>query len=626
MAFQNEEILRSLLIITILAAVVPMAAIRFKRLQIPVMVGEILVGIIIGQSGLQLIHPNIILDFLAWFGFIFLMFISGLELDFDILSLPQAEKESWTKRPLTLAGLVFVLTLILGIATGIYLQQIGLVQDAVLMGLILSTTSLGVVVPILKQHHVIASRFGQVVLVSALLADFITLLLFSLDVALLSKGLTLDLLLVLLLMVVFAVVMRISQAMTQKPVIQRLASEIAQATSQIEVRGSFALMMAWAALAITLGVEVILGAFLAGALVSLLTERHESELREKLDAFGFGFFIPIFFIMVGVNFDLNALLASREHLILVPLLLVAAFAIKLLASLIFRLLFTWRETLSAGMLLSARLSLIIAASAIALDLNVIDEAVNSAIILTALVTVTVSPILFERILQPAAAASHQPHYIIASSHEMAVALARRLSSTGTVTLVARKSLRQEIPTGVRVLQGNAGDAEILRTAGAEHANGLVALSNDPSLNEKICHLARDYFSIENVVTWEPEDQRQGQHNYHGARLIQPGMATLLALEGSLLFPDAYDMIAHKNADMELCEVRLRNRRFHYHSLREVHLPGDVLVIGLRRQGRSVVPHGDTMLQMDDTLLLVGSPSALADAAAWLEAARPTRGA
>lgn len=618
MAFHNEEILLSLLLITFLAALVPMVSLRLKRLHIPVVVGEIVVGIIIGKSGFNIIEPNIILDFLAWFGFIFLMFISGLELDFDLLRVPKDRKGSLLKQPLTLATVVFGITITLGIGFGVLLQQMGAVQDAILMGLILSTTSLGVVVPILKEHRLITSEFGQTLLVSALLADFITLLLFSLDVALLSNGLTFDLLLVLLLMVLFGVAIRGSQAVSSIPTIQRLSKEIAQATAQIEVRGSFALMVAWAALAITLGVEVILGAFLAGALVSLLTERHESALREKLDAFGFGFFVPIFFIMVGVTFDASALLASRERLILVPLLLAAAFGIKLGASLIMRVMFNWRQTLSAGMLLSARLSLIIAASAIALDLNIIDEAMNSAIILTALVTVTAAPILFERILRPSPPPEGERHIIVVSSHEMAIALAKRLASEVSVTLIARKELRQDLPTGIKLVRGDARNKETLVQAGADYATGLIVLNNNGSFNEAVCHLALEHFAIENVVTWEQEAEDLRELEKYGVRVIRPGMAILLALEGSLLFPAAYDLVAHRDRDMEIREVRLRNRRFHYHGLREVYLPSDVLVVGIRREGQQIVPHGDTILKVGDTLLLVGSSHALREAAAWLE--------
>ncbi len=111
---------------------------------------------------------------------------------------------------------------------------------------------------------------------------------------------------------------------------------------------------------------MILGAFLAGAVLSISGRGEQEDLRSKLDAFGYGFFIPIFFINVGANFDLPTLLGSPAALLLAAaVLIVAGYLVKFLPALLFRLALPWRETLAAGALLSSRLSLIIAASSIA---------------------------------------------------------------------------------------------------------------------------------------------------------------------------------------------------------------------------------------------------------------------
>jgi Kef-type K+ transport system membrane component KefB len=140
--------------------------------------------------------------------------------------------------------------------------------------------------------------------------------------------------------------------------------------------------------------EMILGAFMAGIVVSLLSETEDSKLEKDLSEFGFSFFIPIFFILVGVGFDIGELTSSEEALWLVPILLVGAIIVKFIPVLTFRLTYSWKETFAAGSLLSARLSLIIAASLIALELEIITAAVNSAIILVAIITVTIAPLLF----------------------------------------------------------------------------------------------------------------------------------------------------------------------------------------------------------------------------------------
>jgi len=512
--------------------------------------------------------------------------------------------------------------LALGMLIGTGMQRMGITDAPVLMGLILSTTSLGVVMPILKEKRMVTSPYGQTILVSALLADFITLFLLSIDVALIVKGITLDVLLILVLLLAVAALLRVGKFLLAIPGLGQVLREVAETTAQIRVRGSFALMVALAALASVLGVEVILGAFLAGAIVSIFSDRNNPVLREKLDAIGFGFFIPIFFIMVGVNLDLKSLLGSPENLLLLPALLIAAFVIKFGAGLVFRLAYSWRETVAAGALLSARLSLIIAASAIALDLNLINEAVNTAIILVAIVSVTIAPILFDYLLPRREGEGRlRQGAIIVSSRELALALAKQLAKTMPVTIVTRRPFRlSDLPDPqIKLVKGDAIAPGVLQAAGIENVANFISLSVRPNFNVQACRMAMQDFGVENVVTWQPEE---GRHldvlERMGVRVIYPGLATLMALEGSVLFPESYDMISYQSEDMEMRQARLRNRRYFNKPLRKIRLPGDILVVGVRRGAERIVPHGDTLLKADDVLLLVGAPIFLHDAIGVLE--------
>jgi Kef-type K+ transport system membrane component KefB len=216
-----------------------------------------------------------------------------------------------------------------------------------------------------------------------------------------AGGLDMKMLLVFLLFVAFALLHRTSHFMSRIPWIKDLVEDLSHATAQIKLRASLVLMVGFIVLSELLQSEMILGAFIAGVIVSLITESEDRRVEKDLEAFGFSFFIPIFFVLVGVGFDLNILLASSEAMLLMPILLLAALAVKFLPALLFRAAFTWRETLAAGSLLSARLSLIIAASLIALDLNIINDATNSAIILVAMITVTFAPMLFASLMPEA---------------------------------------------------------------------------------------------------------------------------------------------------------------------------------------------------------------------------------
>jgi CPA2 family monovalent cation:H+ antiporter-2 len=145
------------------------------------------------------------------------------------------------------------------------------------------------------------------------------------------------------------------------------------------------------------GAEVILGAFLAGAAISLISHHESRTLEGKLSSIGFGFLIPIFFIHTGANFDLGEVRGSPEGLLLVPVLLVAAYLMKVLPALLYARVCTMREAISAGLLLSSRLSFIIAAAAIGVRVGAVSEAVAAAAILVAVFTCTLSPILFTKV-------------------------------------------------------------------------------------------------------------------------------------------------------------------------------------------------------------------------------------
>jgi Kef-type K+ transport system membrane component KefB len=406
-----------LLIVVMLACVVPLLLswVR-RRLVIPIVVGEIVAGMIVGRSGLGWVVANDgTLDFLRELGFVLLMFLSGMEIDFRSLqgAPPLQGHAPRPLSPLSLAALNFGATLLLAAGFAWGLLWIGATRDPWMMALILSTTALGVVVPILKEAGLSQSLFGQTILLATVIADFTTMFLISVMVAVISRGLTAEILLVFLLFVAFFFAARFGSFLSRIQWLQQILNELSHATAQIKVRAALSTLLIFVVLAERLGIEVIVGAFLAGAIVALLRAPEDRELASQLEAIGFGFFVPIFFIMVGADFNLPALLSSSGALVSLPLLLMAAIAVKVIPALVFRLNHSWRETLAAGILMCPRLSLIIAAAAIGEKLGIIEESVNAAIVLVAVVTVTATPLGFFKVYpasrtQPATAEIPDP--------------------------------------------------------------------------------------------------------------------------------------------------------------------------------------------------------------------------
>jgi Kef-type K+ transport system membrane component KefB/Trk K+ transport system NAD-binding subunit len=600
-----------LLIVIGLAFVVPLITSRLRRVRIPTVVGEILAGMIVGQSGLRLVGHDPALDLLALLGFAYLMFLSGLEVDFGaILPRPDAWKGSWQERlgnPLSLGVLTFAVTLFLALLAAWGLYRLDAADDPWLMALILSTTSLGLVVPVLKERELTDKPYGQSLLVSAVIADFATMLLVSVYVVVHTHGLTPEVLVVLLLFVAFGVAYRLALLVQRQfPGFQFLQG-VAQATAQIDMRGAFAVGLAFIALAQHLGVEMILGAFLGGSLISLLTGRGSSDLHHRLDVVGYAFFIPIFFITVGVRFDLASVLESPQTLLLVPGLLIVDYGVKFISALLFRMSYSWRETLAAGALLSSRLSLIIAVAAIGLNLGSIDEATNSAIVLVAIFTCTVSPLVFNRVLplEPTV----RPKFVIVGAGRQSRLLAQRIAGHGDeVVLLDRNPdrLASVEAIGLPCVAGDATDPEVWPGLEPEMIRAVAVMLPDDAANLEVSRLVRTELGIQRVIA-RVEDVTLTQHFTDlGVRVVSPSLSPVVELEYLLLYPSVSSLMTDLEDEHDVAEVRLTCADLTNRPLRDLELPEGVMVVLVRRNGDVIYPRGDTRLQLGDRLTLLGS--------------------
>jgi trk system potassium uptake protein TrkA len=608
-----------LLIVVVLAFFVPLILSRFKRLRLPVVVGEILAGIVIGDSGLRLVGHDPMLEILALLGFAYLMFLSGLEVDFDaVLPRPGTWRGPWRERignPLSLGALIFGLTLVLALAAGWGLHRVDAADDPWIMALILATTSLGVVVPVLKERDLLDKAYGQALLVAAVVADFVTMLLVSVYAVLNTRGLSPEVLLVLLLFGAFGTAYRIARVARRRFPGLNFLNNISQATAQIDVRGAFAIGLAFIALAQGLGVEMILGAFLGGALISLLADRGATDLHHRLDVIGYAFFIPIFFIMVGVRFDLAAVFDSPQTLLLVPLLLVLAYTVKLAAAGLYRLNYSWRGALAGGVLLSSHLSLEIAVAAIGLQLGVIDNATNSAIILMAVVTCTVSPLIFNRIA-PAVETEHRK-FVIAGAGRSARLLARRILGHGEEVILVDQDPRHVAAAkemDLPLVEADPTDPGTWEMLEPETIRAVVVLLPEDEANLKVSSLLRGEVCMERVISRIHDATRAGPFSELGVQVINPSLSPVVELEYLLLYPSVSSLISDLEDEHDIAEIRLRCAELTGRPLRELDLPEGAIIVLVRREGDVLYPRGHTQLQIGDRLTLMGSLEAVRELA------------
>jgi Kef-type K+ transport system membrane component KefB len=377
----------NLLIVVAIGLLAPLTLGFLPALRLPAIVFEIVLGIVVGPSGLGWVKVDLPVSILALLGLAFLLFLSGLEIDVERLR----------GRILRVTALAFAVSFCIAVIIGLGLKAEGAVRSPLFVAIVLVATSLGVIVPVLKDSGNIGSSFGQLVIAAASIADFGAIILLSLFFS--GKGSTGTAGSLILLGLFGTVVVLVGVAIVGVERSARLGAVVQRlqdTTAQIRVRAAFVLMIGFAALADSVGLETILGAFAAGALLSLL-DRDEAmthpQFRSKLEAVGFGVFIPIFFVASGVRFDLNALFADGSTVARVPLFLAAILLVRGLPAVVYVRLLGRARSLVAGVLQATSLPFIVAATQIGLQLGVVSRASAAALVAAGLLSVVICPAL-----------------------------------------------------------------------------------------------------------------------------------------------------------------------------------------------------------------------------------------
>jgi Kef-type K+ transport system membrane component KefB len=387
----------NLFIVTLVAAAAPLALGFAPRLRLPSVVLELVAGIVLGPAVLGWVEVDLPVQILSLIGLAFLLFLSGLEIDVRSL------------RGALLRGAVvgYLLTLAIGVPIGVALDAAGWVKSPVIVVIALSATSLGLVVPVLKDAGQTNGAVGQTAILAATVADFSAIvllsLLFSASGGSTSSRLLLLGLFALLVLVTGVVVSRAGRVMRLGDVLVRLQDT----TAEIRVRFAVVLLIAFTALAERVGLESILGAFLAGVVVSMVDRDAASHpaFRTKLEAIGFGFVIPVFFVSSGARLDLQGLLDQPSALLRVPVFLVALLLMRGLPALLHLPTLGRRATVAVALLQATSLPFIVAAVQIGIELDRISAVTGAAMVTAGLLSVLVFPLVALGLLRPSRRAS-----------------------------------------------------------------------------------------------------------------------------------------------------------------------------------------------------------------------------
>jgi Kef-type K+ transport system membrane component KefB len=370
-------------LLTALAA--PLALGLVPRLRIPAVVLEIVLGILVGPSVLGWVEIDLPVQIIALVGLAFLLFLAGLEVDFHRLR----------GQTLRLPAIGYAISFAIAVAVAFLLQGAGLIETPLLVAIILCATSLGVIIPVLKDAGEISSSFGQLVVAAGSIADFGAIILLSLFFS--GEGsIGATLLLIGSVLVLGVVTFAVLRGAEASRAIRADLLRLQDTTAQIRVRGAIVLLVGFAAIASELGLEVILGTFVAGAVLTLVDRDQvmtHPDFRRKLEAIGFGVFIPVFFVGTGVRFDLDALVADSSNLAMLPVFLAALLAVRGIPALVYRRAVGARRAAVAGILQSTSLPFIVAATAIGMDLGLLDAAEGAALVGAGLLSVLLFPVI-----------------------------------------------------------------------------------------------------------------------------------------------------------------------------------------------------------------------------------------
>jgi Kef-type K+ transport system membrane component KefB len=367
-----------LIVVAVAALAAVTVALLPKWMAPPVVVVELLLGIVIGPQVLGIADDDQFIQFFSNLGLGMLFFFAGYEIDFDRIK----------GHPLLLGVLSWIVSIALAYGIGGALAAAGVVLSLVYTGSAMATTAIGTLIPVLRDAGELRTKFGTYLLAAGAIGEFGPILLVTVA---LSTTHPLHEALILIVFVALAVVLALSSmrlAWRGWPVLERTF----EASTQVAVRIAVLLVFGLVTLANELGLDVLLGGFVAGMIVRAALRGHELQVFEsKLTAVGFGFLIPFFFVTSGMNFDLDAL-GSADALAKLALFFALFLVVRGTPALtLYRNVLDARERLSLAFFCATQLPLVVAITTIAVDGGHMRTSTAAALVGAAMLSTLIFP-------------------------------------------------------------------------------------------------------------------------------------------------------------------------------------------------------------------------------------------
>ncbi len=595
----------SLLIVLFAALLIPIVMARLNITSTPTAVAEIVVGFVLGKSLLGVVTANAVLDELKSLGVIVLIFLSGMEIDFSLFK-PQPASKTKQLGPAKIALLGYGAVIVAALGFAWVLDLIGLYHHIIFAAIVFSTVALGVVIAALKEKELLSQPFGQTMLLLAALGEVVPLL--ALTVYAELNGHASRSVWLLLLIFVAAIVLLLR---FRRP--YQWFAKVDKSTTQLDIRLAFFLIITLVTVAESVGAENILGAFLAGMVMKLLHPREETQ--DKLTSLGYGFFIPIFFIMTGAAIDLKTLLKDPTSLALIPVLLIGFFVAKVVLVPVLRLRFKPQNALAGSLLITTTITLVIPALTVGKTLGIITTQQSGAFTLAAVIACILCPILFNRLFvaEPESFKKTVVHFIGANLLTVPIAqqLAKGLYDITLFTDDPAKYKTYNSEANVKLLPSFSQGA--LHEAGAYDADIVMLGYFDHDKNYELAQWALANKVPRIIARFETKDATSDRYDAlsnAGVEIYNTYEANIAVLRSLIETPSTLQMLTDTEAG--LYEITVRNRRFTGLELKSLPFIDAITVSAIRRDGEFLSPHGDTQIHLGDHLLFTGGKTTIAE--------------
>jgi Kef-type K+ transport system membrane component KefB len=606
-----------LLFVVFIAWLIPMTLTLLKFDKVPSVLIEIIAGYVAGIFLMKYVgHDSmLVLEFLALCGLIFIMFLSGLEIDINsiLASFPKKIRAGSIAANPLLAGVAHYLMCLAISLAGTYLLSFYVdIPNVWFFSLIPTTTFMGIVYPVLKNRGETKSYYGQTLISTAAVADIFSITLVTFSALYLKFGLHYELLLVIAFFLFFIVLYLLGKKFFVG-VFKKITFKQAHAATQLSIRGSLTLVLLFVVISQFVGGEVvILGAFLSGLLMSFFMSKERSILIIKLEGMGFGFFIPVFFIMVGAKFNPGSLLEYEKSLyVFLILLLILFYLVKVVPSFIWIRRFGKRLALAAGFLLAAHLGLVIAASSVGLELGAITPGANASFIIMVAITCFASPFLYNQVNRKKSFSEDQT--IIVGGSSVGVLLARRLKLLGKSPLIieVNKERFEEIKkNGLEIILGDGLDKATYEKIDLKSNCYVVVLTNSEQRDLEICELLRKEFYHERIISVPGNSKIE--HNMHslGVQLLDARRVLASTIENMILRPGTYRTLIETFESFSVEDITVLNSEVEGKRVMDIPLHKDSMIMLVTRGNEKYVPHGETYLKGGDVITVFGTGSAI----------------